>query len=125
MRQFFFLFLLIIGAFTSCKRFLWYDIRDFLPGIYVRSINHEYATGGDTLMITHLTKKTYRIVRRSGHRRIRDGNKSPYEHREEAWNADFDILKGVLYDDQKARILTPLPGEYKMLLGTIAYEKIK
>jgi len=53
MRRQHFLFLAILFI-VSCTFLMKDNMRSFIPGMYVRAINHDFAKGSDTLIITLL-----------------------------------------------------------------------
>jgi hypothetical protein len=94
-----------------------------ISGIYVRSIQHEFATGADTLIVTPLEGQMYQIVKRSGFQRIRDGKKLPYEHKVENRTGRYDAKSGVIQELQKGKVISFAPGENKLFLGGVPYKK--
>jgi len=98
--------------------------RDFIPGMYIRFIEHEYATGSDTLIIRHLQDNMYEIAKRSGVVPIRNGKPLPFKHNKEIWTGIYDEKDGVLREQQKGKIISFIPNENKLLVGASAYQKV-
>lgn len=114
----------ILVFFAGCKSPFKKNTKDFIPGIYVRMIDHEFAKGGDTLVITRISGNTYQIVKRSGFVRIRNGQQQPIEQQTENWTGIYDEEKQVIYEQQKERLLSFAPDENVLRVGASVYTKV-
>lgn len=110
--------------FLSCKSLFKRNTQDFIPGMYIRVIDHEFAQGGDTLVITRIKDSIYQIVKRSGFARILNGRQQPFELHTEIWLGIYDERAQLIHESRKGKLLIPLPKENKLLVGTSLYEKI-
>lgn len=112
-------------SFSSCNGFTSDGLKDFIPGTYVRTIDHEFARGSDTLVITHLNGNAYQVVKRSRFVRIRNGKRQPFEKQTDTWTAVYDKEEQLLRASITGKRLIPLPRENKLLVEASLYEKIK
>ena len=92
--------------------------------MYVRIIDHEFAKGSDTLVITLINNNTYQIVKRSGFSRIRNGKQQPLEQQTENWTGIYNEKEQELRESGKGKVITPLPKENKLLVEASLYVKI-
>jgi hypothetical protein len=111
---------------VSCQGADQKRVRDFIPGMYVRAINHEFAHGSDTIIISRVEGNSYLIQKRAGFQRIgKEGPQLPVICRSENWTGVYDEKEGVIREQQKGKVLSFLPEESRLLLGGSPYQKIK
>lgn len=115
----------LMGYMMSCNRVPNREILNFIPGTYVRSIDHEFATGKDTLIITPLEGAMYQIVKRSGFRRIHNGKELPYEHKKETWSGQYDVKTGYIQELQNGKVISFNLDKDQLLLGGVTYNKVR
>lgn len=100
-------------------------LRAFIPGVYVHEIDHEFATGYDTLVIRHVQDNSYEITRRSTFQPIRNGRKLVPVHSREQLNGLFDECNQVIREQRKGKLLRFSPKTNKLFLGYSEYRKVK
>jgi hypothetical protein len=95
-------------------------------GVYVTDTKNEFTILSDTLVITayNIDAGTYRVEKRSGYHRIRDGKILPKEFGKEAWTATFDKDKQVLQETSFGRQVYLNTGAGTLSFGA-TYRKIK
>lgn len=117
------LLLLVPIMFTCCNISREDSYRRFIPGAYIRRIDHEFAKGMDTLFVVWLGENTYRIDKRSGFQRLKDGKPSTQEYKKETWTASYDETSKTLVILSLQRVLMPMPDKKMLLLGSSEYIK--
>ncbi|MBN8788533.1 MAG: hypothetical protein J0I84_15695 [Terrimonas sp.] len=97
------------------------------PGIYVRVISHEFATGNDTLVVALLDQHTgtFSIVKKAGFIQFVDGKAIGRKNTTEKFTAVFDEVTGTLNDHHKMKTFTPVPDKGLLLTGSLTYKKVK
>lgn len=100
------------------------DIRDFIPGVYTRQINHEFSKGIDELTITYKSGNVYIIEKRSEIVRIRNGKALPARYDTVLWTGIYHKEDQVIYEQQKGKVISFEPGENKLSVGSMDYRKV-
>lgn len=118
------LLLSICVVILSCGNTLNDDVRDFIPGTYVREVVNEMSAGRDTLRISAISGTSYAIRRNGVYRRIKDGSFLPPEYKTEVWTAVYDEQTGVLNEAKRGRTLSFLSQKGLLLVGGSTYKKI-
>lgn len=118
-------------AFVSCNGLETENstnkILSFIPGTYARSFEGEFAIGNDTLIIAqpNVNNNYYTIAHNSSYQKIREKQLQPLEHKSENWIAVFNEKNKMLEEQQKGKLISFLPKENALLLGSSKYHKIK
>jgi hypothetical protein len=99
------------------------NVRNFIPGVYTRPINHEFSKGIDELTITHKSGNVYTIEKRSEIVRIRNGRALPAKYDTVLWTGIYHEEDQVIYEQQKGKVISFVPGENKLSVGGIDYRK--
>lgn len=123
-----FQFVFIAGFIvTACNSLQQDEVRDFIPGIYVKEINQEFARGMDTLIIETLDEAggSYSITRRSGYQQTIDGRKLTPKNEVHKWTAVFDVNTKQLKEQNKGKVFTFSPEQNTLTMGSSEYRKIK
>lgn len=109
----------------ACKARLDNTLQSTLPGIYVRVINHEFATGNDTLVVELLDRhtRTFSIMKKAGFVQYVNGKEVIRKNTTEKYTAVFDEPTGTLNDHHKMKTFTPVPDKGMLLSGSVAYKK--
>ncbi len=122
MNRIFLLALLLTGCSSGDSS----KIKQSVPGVYTRHFEAGYSRGDDTLYISRLDAgNTYRVIRKSTFRRIKNGRAGSPEQKAESWIVLYDADHKNLYEQKKERILTPLPDSNKLWVGNSTYLKIE
>lgn len=117
-------FVSITVLFAACQTISSDPVRNFIPGSYVRSVGDEFSRGSDTLVLRQLQGNTYEIIKRSGIIRIREGQEQPFEHKIETWTGIYDEKDQVIHEQRKGKLISFVPKENKLLVGSSAFKKI-
>ncbi|MBN8880517.1 MAG: hypothetical protein J0I32_23440 [Sphingobacteriales bacterium] len=110
---------------VACASRTGQRLRVFIPGVYARAIDQEFAVGHDTLIIRHVQDNNYEIIRRSTFRPIRNGRKLAPVYSREAMIGLFDECNQVIREQRKGKLLRFFPMGNKLLLGSSEYRKVK
>lgn len=102
-------------------------VRSFMPGIYVRSLENEFSSGKDTLLIGVLSTQgnTYRIARRMTYQRIAGGKPLKLERKQEVWTAVYNKQEKALHEIEKGKLISFNPEAKSLMVGTSEYQKIE
>ncbi len=99
----------------------------FIPGTYVRTFEGEYASGHDTLIIARPNTQSnyYTIKHNSSYQRIIEKKLHPLEYKSESWIAMFSEKDNVLVEQKRGKLISFLPEQNVLLLGSSKFSKIK
>lgn len=110
---------------AACGHIGRQSTQDFMPGMFVRPIQHEFAVGSDTLVITRVKGNVYIIVKKAGYQRILDGKAQGFESAVERWSALYDVQKKQLLEQRHGKVLTFDVDGKKLFVGGSEYQKIQ
>ena len=116
--------LFVFVVFYSCD-FKSSVIKDFIPGMYVKTFEAEFSKGVDTISIEPFSSSTYTIIRKATYQRIENGRLNPPERKVEKMTALYDEKDEVLKETKKGLIISYDPLRKTLLIGRGVYEKIK
>lgn len=119
---------LVIAAFVvGCSDSQADKMKDFIPGVYIKTIDNEFTKGMDTLVIDVLDKTagSYSIRKKSSYQQVIDGRQLSPQYKVENWTALYDKEINQLMEQRKGKVLSFLPEENKLSLGGSEYKKIK
>ena len=102
-------------------------VKSYMQGTYVRAFEGEYSKGNDTLVINQPDENNnyYTIKHNSSYQKIRNKQLLPLEYKTEDWIAIFNEQTNVLEEQKKGKLISFLPDENALLLGSSKFEKIK
>jgi hypothetical protein len=97
-----------------------------ITGAYVMSFKNEYSIATDTILIEvyNAQARTYRVTRRDGYHRIREGKILPKEYKQEHWLATYDENRMVLQENELGKQIY-IKSDARSLDYGSTYEKIK
>ena len=78
-----------------------------------------------SLTISHFNGQTYTILHNTSYRRIINKTIQPVKYQSERWTALYDEQSKVLNEQKDGKVLSFLPRENKLLLGSGEYKKVK
>ncbi len=81
----------------------------------------------DTIKIEPISAagNNYHLVRSSYFQKKLDGQALPWEYKAEEWTAVYDDDLKVLNERKKGKVISFIPEEKTMLVGTTQYKKTK
>jgi hypothetical protein len=102
------------------------EVKDFIPGTYVRFAAGEYSKACDTLRVDEYdaTHGTYMIEQRTGYQRMVDAKLQPREYLRRRHTAVLDEQTHQLQDRKTGKYYTFSPERGTMLAGSAEYIKI-
>jgi hypothetical protein len=103
------------------------EVRAFIPGTYARFSDHEMRMEYDTIKIDLIgaSGNNYRLVRSSSFQKKLDGMELPWEYTKEEWTAVYDENTTVLNETRKGKVISFVPENNILLVGTTEYKKLK
>lgn len=108
-------------ALSSCK-----DKADHISGTYIRTIDHEYALGNDTLFIKAINATTYQIEKRSSFQKIAKikGKVPTLETQKRTWLATYDKDHKLLREPNQGKVIVFSEDKNLLLMGKMEYKKV-
>jgi len=98
---------------------------DYVPGIYVKPIHHEFADGQDTLAITPIEsgENSFKIERRSSYVRYWNGKTLPLKNDIENWIGVLDPQTGIMMEQRHGKVITFDSKQHCLFVGGTKYQK--
>jgi hypothetical protein len=126
MKSILFFFLCFI-AFYSCTSVTKDEIRESIPGTYIRSAEHEYGSEQDTVIISVLNAASneYKITRRWKYERIMDGKAIEPEYKLTDNTGVYSSETKMLQESSTLETYSFDPKQKLMFSGEIKYQKLK
>ena len=117
----------VICLLLSCDTMKGDEMKDFIPGTYVRFSDHEMRTEYDTLTIEAVrgADNQYRLIRTSYFQKKLDDRKFPWENSKEELMAIYDEDTKFLKELKKGKVISFFPQEFVLHVGTTEYKKLK
>ncbi len=102
------------------------DIVSFIPGTYVKQIDHEFAKGEDTMIIRVAGPSVadYTVQRRSKFQQTIDGKSFKPRFEIHQYKAVYDSESQRLRIPNKEYVLSFNPDSKTLTLGTTVYKKV-
>lgn len=116
------IFLLYGCSFMQAKD----EIRDFLPGTYIRFSQHEFGTEHDTLVISLQNESAgeYKIVRRWKYERVLDGKAIEPEYKFTTTAGIYHSGRKLLQERETGDFLSFDVTEKLLFNGPVKYQKL-
>jgi hypothetical protein len=98
-----------------------------LSGTFTNQSKSEYSTASDTLIIapSSQSNNSYKIERRTGYQKIRNGVLQAKEYKTENWLSSWSDDKQVLSETEYGRQITPSKDGKSVTLKNTQYQRIK
>ncbi|MES2648078.1 MAG: hypothetical protein V4717_14470 [Bacteroidota bacterium] len=111
---------------SSCSTLQSDNIKTFIPGVYVKEINQEFAKGMDTILISVLdaSNNKFKVINNSSYQQSIDGKLQPLKNENHVYMAAYDDKSKELHILNKERTFTFYPDQNKMQMGKSEYNKI-
>lgn len=113
--------------FWACNSTVKDEVKEFIPGTYVRSTQHEFGTENDTVIISlqNQSANEYKIVRRWKYDRILDGKPIEPEYKQTTNSAIYNTESKLLQESETLESYSFDPQQKAMFAGSTKYQKIK
>ena len=119
---------LVVPLLTACNSDSESDtVKDFIPGTYIRSSQHEYGTENDTVVISLQNKSAseYKVERRWKYGRMLDGKTIDPEYKLTTTSAIYNKDSRLLQETETGDAYSFDTKEKSMFAGTTKYQKLK
>lgn len=113
--------------FTACNGIIKDEVKEFIPGTYIRNAETEFGKAYDTLVITMQNKSAneFKIQRKWRYERVLDGKPIPPEYKVTETSGIYDGDKKQLQETETLEFFT-FDAENKLLFnGANKFTKIK
>ena len=115
-------------VFSNCSSPAATDnLKEAIPGTYIRFEKQEYGTEWDTLVISvqNASANEYKIQRAWKYARILDGKEVEPEYKNKSTSGTFDIGAKLLNEKETGNSYSFKPDENAVFAGTTKYLKLK
>ena len=122
MKKFIVCILLLSGCALSGD-----NIKDFIPGIYVKQFQQQYASGNDTLVITiqDETTNSYNIERHLGYIPVHDGKVLNLQNETAVWYGIYNKDDRQLIVRPGGKMISFSLEKQCLYIGNSIYKKVK
>lgn len=119
--------LMIAALTTSCSNLRTDKVKDFIPGVYVRTVADEFTKGMDTLVIDVLDRSagSYSIDKKMSFYQTIDSKELSPQYKAEQWTAIYDDDTHQLMEQRKGKVLSFMPDQHLVSMGGSEYKKVK
>lgn len=119
--------LMIAALATGCSNLRTDKVKEFIPGVYVRTVADEFTKGMDTLVIDLLDRSagSYSIDKKMSFQQVIDGRQLSPQYKTEQWTAIYDNDTHQLMEQRKGKVLSFMPDQDLVSMGGSEYKKIK
>lgn len=119
--------LMIAALATGCSNSTTDKVKDFIPGVYVRTVADEFTKGMDTLVIEVLDRSagSYSINKKMSFYQVIDGKELSPQYKTEQWTAIYDDDTHQLMEQRKGKVLSFMPDQDLVSMGGSEYKKVK
>lgn len=127
MKVIFLLHMIVLFLICSCGSFSARDeVKEFIPGTYIRFSQHEFGTEHDTLVITlqNSTAHEYKILRKWKYERVLDGSVIEPEYKRVTTSGIYSTKSKVLQETETGDLFSfEIKGKL-LFNGTTKYQKL-
>lgn len=102
------------------------EVREFIPGTYIRFSKHEFGTEYDTLIISlqNSNADEYRILRKWKYERVMDGSTIEPEYKRNITSGIYNSTHRLLQENETGDIYS-FDVRHKILInGPVKYQKL-
>jgi outer membrane lipopolysaccharide assembly protein LptE/RlpB len=121
--------IILLAAMTSilaaCNHSV--DTYSFIPGTYVNHAEGEFSIAYDTLIIQPMSDQnaSYRILRKTGFRRVENNHPQVLQRESEEWVALYNDATKSMQETKRGKVITFYPDANRLMVGKREYQKIK
>ena len=114
-------------ALAACHSAAPVNVRELIPGVYVKQSESEFSKAYDTLRISVYDEigNTYLVLQHTGYQLIQNGRLQPKQYKSDKEVAVYDEGTHQLQGMNSGRLLLFSPEHGTLLVGSAQYEKIK
>ena len=114
-------------ALWACNSIVKEKVKDFIPGTYIRSSQHEYGTEHDTVIITlqNQSADEYKIERRWKYERMLDGKPVEPEYKQTTNSGIYNPESKILQESSTLEQYTFDIKQKALFVGSTKYQKLK
>ena len=126
MKIIFLLHFAVFVLFVSCNSLSKDEVKESIPGTYIRFSQHEYGTEYDTLVITlqNNSANEYKILRKWKYERIMDGQTIQPEYKRSFTSGIYNTTHKLLQETETGDIYSFDVKQKILLNGPIKYQKL-
>lgn len=127
MKLFHFLFLFTVIIVTACTSVVKDEVKDFIPGTYIRAAQHEFGSEQDTIIVSVLNASSneFKIMRRWRYERVVDGKPIEPEYKVTDNTGVYSSETKMLQESSTLENYSFDPKQNIMFTGDIKYQKLK
>jgi len=120
-------FFICLLVFLSCTSVVKDEVKDFIPGTYIRASEHEFGAEHDTLVITlqNAAANEFKIERRWKYERVLDGKPIQPEYKNSSTSGIYNAETKMLQETETAETYSFDPGQKALFAGSTKYQKLK
>ncbi len=126
MKIIFVLHIAMLLVLTSCHSIMKDEVKEFMPGTYIRFSQLEFGKEYDTLIITlqNQSSNEYRIVRKWKYERVLDGSAIEPEYKRSVTSGVYNSVHKLLQETETGDLYS-FDAKRKLLFnGPVKYQKL-
>ena len=102
-------------------------IKEFIPGMYVKEFQQQYASGNDSLVITIVdeTTNSYNIERHLSYIPVHDGKVLNQQNETTTWYGIYSKNNKQMIVQPNGKIIAFSPEKNCLYIGNSVYKKVK
>ena len=118
--------LLLFAVLVSCHSLLRDEVKESVPGTYIRFSQHEFGTEYDTLVITLQSSSAneYKIVRKWKYERVVDGQTIEPEYKRSFTSGVYNCTHKLLEEKETGDIYAFDVKQKILFNGPVKYQKL-
>jgi hypothetical protein len=126
MKIIFLLHFAVLALFISCSSLLKDEVKESIPGTYIRFSQHEYGIEYDTLVVTlqNNSANEYKILRKWKYERIMDGQTVQPEYKRSFTSGIYNTTHKLLQETETGDFYSFDVKQKILLNGPIKYQKL-
>jgi hypothetical protein len=113
--------------FAACNGLTKDEVKEFIPGTYIRSSENEFGKEYDTLIVSlqNSSANAYKIIRKWRYDRVLDGKPLEPEYKQTESSGIYDADKKQLQETETLEFFTFDTGKKLLFSGANKFTKIK
>jgi hypothetical protein len=121
------IFITVLFLLSACSNTESDAIKEFIPGTYIRSAEHEFGAEHDTVIVylQNSAANEFKLVRKWKYERVLDGKRIEPEYKNTSTSAIFNTYSKLLQETETADTYSFDRKQKAMFAGTTKYIKLK